>query len=326
MNRLPFFDNARLILIFLVVFGHMIQPFATDSQLINSIYAFIYIFHMPMFILLAGFFAKGIGEPKYILKLAKNLLLPYFIFQVIYTGLYLLLGREDVYVGILKPQWAMWFLVSLFSWHILLILFKRFPAYVGIPLTVLIGISVGYVDLSSFGLSLSRTIVFFPFFLAGYYMNKEHVVMLKTKGLRIIGLIFAVVLFVFIYSSINIDVSLDTDWLTGAIAYRSLEAEISGSLMRLIIYVLATLLIIFMIAWIPDKNYGYLTKLGQNTLYVYLLHGFIIQPLREFDVLWYDRWYETFIFVIFSALIVLVLSSKPVVTLTRPLVELKWKK
>ncbi|CEA02874.1 hypothetical protein BN1048_01881 [Jeotgalicoccus saudimassiliensis] len=43
MSRMPFFDNARLILIFLVVFGHMIQPFASDSQLINSIYAFIYI-------------------------------------------------------------------------------------------------------------------------------------------------------------------------------------------------------------------------------------------------------------------------------------------
>ena len=80
MNRMPFFDNARLILIFLVVFGHMIQPFATDSQLINSIYAFIYIFHMPMFIMLAGFFAKGIGKPKYILNLAKKLLLPYLIF------------------------------------------------------------------------------------------------------------------------------------------------------------------------------------------------------------------------------------------------------
>ena len=142
MNRIPFFDNARAILIFLVVFGHMIQPFASDSHLINSLYAIIYIFHMPMFILLAGFFAKGSGKPRYILKLAKNLLLPYLIFQLLYTGLYFILGREEWYKGILHPQWAMWFLLSLFGWHILLILFKRLPAVWGILISVAIGILV----------------------------------------------------------------------------------------------------------------------------------------------------------------------------------------
>ena len=326
MNRMPFFDNARLILIFLVVFGHMIQPFATDSQLINSIYAFIYIFHMPMFIMLAGFFAKGIGKPKYILNLAKKLLLPYLMFQGLYTVLYFLLGREEWYKGILHPQWAMWFLVSLFCWHILLVLFKRIPAAASILLAVFIGIAAGYVDLSAYGLSLSRTLVFFPFFLAGYFMTKENVQLIKTKALSIAGIIFMTALFAFIYLFINVDVTLDTDWLSGAVAYQRLEAEMSGGLMRLIIYILAVLLIISMIALIPSGDFGWLTKIGEKTLYVYLLHGFIIQPFREFEILWYNHWYETFWFVLLSALIVILLSSRPVVALTRPLVELKWKK
>lgn len=326
MNRIPFFDNARAILIFLVVFGHMIQPFASDSHLINSLYAIIYIFHMPMFILLAGFFAKGSGQPRYILKLAKNLLLPYLIFQLLYTGLYFILGREEWYKGILHPQWAMWFLLSLFGWHILLILFKRLPAVWGILISVAIGILVGYTDLIGYGLSMSRTLVFFPFFLAGYFLTKEHIQLIKTKGLKIVGLLFTLVLFAFIYITINVDVTLDTDWLSGAVAYRSLEAEISGGLMRLIIYILASCLIVVMIAWIPSKDYGYFTRLGEKTLYVYLLHGFIIQPLREFDIMWFDQWYELSYFIILSALIVCVLSSKPVVNLTRPLVEMKWKK
>ncbi len=325
MNRMPFFDNARVILIFLVVFGHLIQPFAVDSQLVNSIYAFIYIFHMPMFIMLAGFFAKGIGEPKYILNLAKKLLLPYLMFQGLYTLLYFLLGREEWYNGILHPQWAMWFLVSLFSWHILLVLFKKIPATLSILLAVLIGIAIGYIDLSGLGLSLSRTFVFFPFFLTGYFMTKEHVKLIKTRSISIAGIIFMLALFTFIYLFINVDVTLDTDWLSGAVAYRRLEAEISGGLMRLIIYILAALLIVSMIALIPSGDFGWLTKIGEKTLYVYLLHGFIIQPFREFDSLWDNHWYETFWLVLLSALIVIVLSSRPVVTLTRPLVELKWK-
>lgn len=325
MNRMPFFDNARAVLIFLVVFGHMIQPFASDSQLINSIYSLIYIFHMPMFILLAGFFAKGSGKPKYILKLAKNLLLPYLIFQVLYTGLYFIMGREGWYSGILHPQWAMWFLVSLFSWHMLLILFKKIPLVWSISISVFIGTFIGYIDLSDFGLSISRTLVFFPFFLAGYFLTKEHIQLIKTKGLKVVGLIFTIVLFAFIYTTINVDVTVDTAWLGGAVAYRSLEAEISGGLMRLIIYGLATCMIVVLIAWIPAKDYGYFTRLGEKTLFVYLLHGFIIQPMREYDIMWFDRWYEISYFIILSALVVMLLSSKPIVSLTRPLVELRWK-
>ena len=135
-----------------------------------------------------------------------------------------------------------------------------------------------------------------------------------------------IALFAFIYLFINVDVTLDTDWLSGAVAYQRLEAEISGGLMRLIIYILAALLIVSMIALIPSEDFGWLTKIGEKTLYVYLLHGFIIQPLREFEILWYNHWYETFWFVLLSALIVILLSSRPIVALAQPLVELKWKK
>src|SRR5699024_3470582 len=166
MKRMPFFDNARLILIFLVVFGHMIQPFGTDSQLIHSIYTFIYIFHMPMFIMLAGFFAKVIGKPKYILNLARKLLLPYLLFQGLYTLLSFLLGREDWYSGIQHPQWAMWFLVSLFNCHVLLVLFKRIPAVPGVLLAIFIGTVSSYFDLSAYGFSLSSPLVFFSVFLS----------------------------------------------------------------------------------------------------------------------------------------------------------------
>src|SRR5699024_12306773 len=77
-----------------------------------------------------------------------------------------------------------------------------------------------------------------------YFLTKEHIQLIKTKGLKIVGLLFTLVLFAFIYITINVDVTLDTDWLSGAAAYRSLEAEISGGLMRLIIYILASCLIV----------------------------------------------------------------------------------
>src|SRR5699024_7852784 len=83
--RNAYFDNANVLLIFLVVFGHMIQAFTGESSGIDTLYMWMYTFHMPAFIFLARFFAKGSGNKQYILKLAKKLLLPYIIFQILYT-------------------------------------------------------------------------------------------------------------------------------------------------------------------------------------------------------------------------------------------------
>ena len=44
-----FFDNARMILIFLVVFGHLLQPYTEESKYLSSLYLTIYSFHMPCF-------------------------------------------------------------------------------------------------------------------------------------------------------------------------------------------------------------------------------------------------------------------------------------
>lgn len=61
MQREAYFDNAKLLFIFLVVFGHLIQPLKSQIELVNVLYQWIYLFHMPVFVLASGFFAKG-GE------------------------------------------------------------------------------------------------------------------------------------------------------------------------------------------------------------------------------------------------------------------------
>jgi len=83
-NRDSYFDNAKFFLIFFVVFGHMIQSYIQDKESIFALYKTIYAFHMPAFILISGYFAKGLCSKGYIKNLAKKLLVPYLIFQGIY--------------------------------------------------------------------------------------------------------------------------------------------------------------------------------------------------------------------------------------------------
>src|SRR5699024_10610615 len=144
MKRKAYIDNARLILIFLFVFGHMIQLFIENSSHLITLYMWIYTFHMPAFIFIARFFARGYGTIGYIAKLAKKLLLPYLIFQLIYTGYYFFIGKDDWQTGIFEPHWSLWFLFRLFSWHLLLYWFKKLPPLVGLAITVQSGLIVGY--------------------------------------------------------------------------------------------------------------------------------------------------------------------------------------
>ncbi|WP_395966755.1 acyltransferase family protein, partial [Brevundimonas diminuta] len=56
--RIAVWDNARFLLIVLVVIGHAISTVRTDSQLGFALYAYIYLFHMPAMILLSGMFSR----------------------------------------------------------------------------------------------------------------------------------------------------------------------------------------------------------------------------------------------------------------------------
>lgn len=317
MKRFAYFDNAKLILIFLVVFGHMIQPFITDSKGIHTLYTWMYTFHMPAFIFLAGFFAKGSGNLNYIAKLAKKLIIPYIIFQVIYTAYYFMIGKSDWLTdSVFYPHWSLWFLFSLFCWHLLLILYKKIPAVAGIVLALSIGLLVGFADHVGHTFSLSRTFVFFPYFLAGYWVTKEQVMLVKKRAVKISALVFLAVIAVTIYYLPDIN----SGWLLASKSYSTLGLENFGVLARLLVYFTSTLMAISVMAWMPQKQMS-ITKLGTRTLYVYLLHGFIVQYFRHNNFFNADGLLELLGLAILSAFIVLILSSKFTLTIGQPLVE-----
>ena len=116
-QRDPYFDNAKFILIVLVVLGHFFTSYAFHNEMIGAIYKTIYSFHMPAFVLLSGLFAKGFYEKGYLTKITKRLILPYLIFQILYTIYYYFLYEHSSFsINLFAPQWSLWFLMSLFFW------------------------------------------------------------------------------------------------------------------------------------------------------------------------------------------------------------------
>lgn len=320
MQRDSFYDNARVGLIFLVVFGHLLQPYTDLSTGSQTLYSLIYTFHMPAFILISGFFAKGSSKPKYIKNLIKKLLLPYLIFQLIYTGYYYLLGKSNFQNDLFDPQWALWFLLSLFCWHLLLILFKKMPAFLSISIAIIIGLLIGYIDDVGSAFSLSRTFAFFPFFLTGYFLTKKHFVFLKKPTMRVITLFIVVIMFVLIYTLPD----FNSGWLLASKSYSHLGLPNAGVLARLLVYFTSSLMVMSFFSWVPSRKFSF-TYIGERTLYIYLLHGFIIQYIRKTDLLNLTHPAQILILIPLTIGIVYLLSHWRMKNLFSPLIELKVK-
>jgi len=316
-----YFDNAKFILIFFVVFGHLLQSFIEENEMVFTLYKVIYTFHMPAFILVSGFFARGIYDKGYIKKIAKKLIIPYLIFQIVYSVFYYFLYNESHFtMDPLNPHWSLWFLISLFFWHLMLLGFSRLKPHVGLPLAFMIGLGVGYVDWISNYLSLSRTFVFFPLFLLGYYLTKEQLHLLKKPVLQVIAIVpftIALVLF-YLYPDLNYQ------WLFGSKSYSALStAAPYGMFIRLGLYLLSTIMVFSFLAIVPRNKY-FFTNLGRNTLYVYLLHGFFIRFFRESSVTDYFSESENFfLLAMISLLLTLFLASGFAAALAQPFIELK---
>lgn len=326
-KREAYFDNARFILIVFVVFGHVIQPIFEESAMLLSLYTTIYLFHMAGFILISGYFAKGFRRPGYLFKIAKKTLPTFIVFQIVYTIVQVTakssMGKETTVdlQFLLSPRFTLWFLLSLFSWNLLLFLFARFRWWT-ILIAFAVGITIGFININTF-LSITRTFVFFPFFLLGFYLQPGFFQRLRRTSWRILGACLLGVFFIvfYFYTPEN-----HSDWLLGAYSYTYMGVgNLAGSLIRLIQYILMVLAIFSTLSLIPNKQFHF-TKLGTRTLYIYLLHGIVIQAIRNFvpENVYMGLSNHLILIVLFTLIIVYVLGSSWVQKITRPVIEVNF--
>ncbi|GER65842.1 putative membrane-bound acyltransferase YkrP [Weizmannia acidilactici] len=323
-QRSSYFDNAKFILIYLVVLGHLISPFKSQDNFLFTLYTVIFLFHMPAFILISGYFSKGYKKKGHLLKSFKKILVPYFIFQSIYSIYYYCTGEESkLTFNYLEPHWTLWFLLSLFFCNLLLHLFARFR-WAGLAAASVIGIGIGYWDDAGSYLSLSRTFVFFPYFLLGHLLEPQHLQKIRNipHG-SVIGI------FILSAALLAAGFSFPKDavpWLLGDTSYAGMGAEHwFDGLIRLGQYGLTIIVILGFFLLIPSKGYKW-TNIGERTLYVYLLHGFIIKTMEVFasdNVLeWLAGNYLLLIAVPLG--ICLFLGSYYIRKFTKPIIELRF--
>lgn len=80
--RDPYLDIVKGMLILFVVFGHMLE--SGYGAMGNTLYHFIYSFHMPLFIFISGYLTKSVQSPKDFFLRNNKLLETFVIFQVVF--------------------------------------------------------------------------------------------------------------------------------------------------------------------------------------------------------------------------------------------------
>lgn len=303
------FDNIKALLIFLVVFGHIIEPLR-DIQIFKVLYFIIYSFHMPLFIFLAGFFAKPTT------KGLKNTFLILIKYEVIYAICYILLfaGSSDMSSSIdllgiisyvLQPIWVLWFLLSLMSWRLLLIAYERYPLTIIVIIAAII--TFNFIPFNFRILSLGRTLTFFPYFLLGYLAKKnkfnfQRIELNRTFTLYIVGLLL---LFWTLYS-----VSISSELLYGAASFNDYTYNlIELTLFKLNTYLVAISAGIIIFNLVPKREL-WISQIGEKTLPIFIWHPIIIWILIRFNFFEQIRTFSSL-----ASLIILILLSS-FITLT----------
>lgn len=270
--RNPWIDNARFVLIVLVVFGHSLEPLlGSGHPTVEAAYRFIYLFHMPAFAALSGAVASTGLDASTLRKIVFRLLLPYLVFQ----GLYTLAAMssnwpDDGPGGIATPYWLLWYLPSLACWRLMLPFFARLRFR--IVLAVSLALAAGWAGDLGYYLSLSRILVFFPFFLLGWRFVPAWREQSRMLPVRVGAIITLLALLALSFTS-----HPDPHWLYGSYGYSDLDVSaLVGVGLRALQLAGACLAGLAVLALIP-RRHTHISALGQGSLSAYLLHGFVIK-------------------------------------------------
>ncbi len=274
MNRNYKFDNIKVLLIFLVVFGHLIEK-NLSGESTSTIYFLIYTMHMPVFVFISGYFSNP-QKFRYFQFFGI-----YLIYQIISLLLYstidsspIVMGGSTIFNLIVYPRWTLWYPLSLIGMNLVLKFTEnqKWTIYI----LLIFSLFYGLFDINWSFFSMGRTIGFLPYFYLGYRLRRldfEQVIdRITTKYV----IIYLPVILLTIYLLMFF---VPANFLYFSRSYASLNIGLGvGIVVRVITYIIGIYWILFVFKLMPNKKMP-LSKIGLNTLSIYLYHSIAIKLL-----------------------------------------------
>ena len=197
----------------------------------------------------------------------------YVLVQLFYTSLnYAYVQDKTVKFILFWPHWTLWYLMAMILWYIL-------SDYVNdkkkwLIVSIIVGLYIG-VDTSVSGYaSISRVIVYLPYFVAGMMFKTENIKKIKKEKWKI--LIMAIIILVSLYLLKDY---LEADYFFENSGYSEVGDNTLGFFIRLYHYAGSVITILAVMVFMPDKEYK-LSMIGANSLIMYIIHAAVIKVFQ----------------------------------------------
>lgn len=274
-------DTIKGLLIILVIMGHFIEECPEHSGFLNEgFHTFIYIFHIPLFVFISGYFSSIKKDFSSLILSMKSIFKAVIIFHLLsWLYIYAYNVQPLNLARIITPYWTLWYLVSLIFWRLLLqfspkILLDNPKRY--IVLAFCVAAVCGFMIYGRI-FSIQRTINFFPFFLMGYFVKQGKIkITLWNKYVS-----FAIIFTVLVLALANI-VPADTwNLVRGADHYWL--PNLSGKIYILALSILTTISLYNIAIPIPLLSF-----IGRDSLLYYTFHGLLLKCVFVPIIIRYD--------------------------------------
>ncbi len=316
-----FWDNFRGILIWTIPISHFTMSggaYARDS-LSGIIYITINVSVMQAFVFLSGYFSK---KPARARETAfKTFLFPYLLLVPMFYGVrYYFLGNANL--SWIEVPFALWYLVALFFYRFFLVDMIRFK-YI-LPLSIVLYFAAGQIPWLDSTLAGGRVVSYLPFFLLGYYCQKEHIEKIQSIKLLPTVLLGIFVITASVVLAYFVPIPSDFYLLKRDAGFIGIEWW-ADLLMRVVDFILPALWIVFLLNIVP-KGKSYLTYVGITTMPIYILHLVVRYWVRDTGfpdgnmIVYYGC------ILGLASLCVVVFSSKPVAKVYDGFFELTYTK
>lgn len=277
MKRDIYWDSLKYILIFLVVYGHVIRHYTTGSPFNMATYNFIFMFHMPLFIFVSGRFSHIRDRQRYkkgIIRLFET----FIIFQIIRTAIPLLHGGKLTSDCFTTPNWILWYLVALIYWRLMVYFIpekwlkhrKRIVA-----ISICISLLAGFIPIGH-PFVVQRTLAFLPFFVIGYYSKDFDIKSHINKIPPIAAIVVLCAAFCILFFTMNINLSF-----VHHCSFPYWANDMSHTFLRFVarcVFIPSSLILCVMVMRIvPAKTT--LAKWGNATMFIYIYHSFAVNFL-----------------------------------------------
>lgn len=307
-KRIFLFDNLKFFLILTVVIGHFIAYITKSSHMMSGLFLFIYSFHMPFFIYLAGLFHSNHN----IKNRCVSFIAIGFSMKILFA-LCRIVFLHKAFFSLLADPDVPWFMFTMAMFTATSYFLRDFNTSNLFILFTLLACFSGYDKSLGDYLYLSRFIVFYPFYLLGQMTNKEKVLSITQRPvLKIIGAICIIGWGILCMTQTG-HLSFLLTLFTGKHSFASNEIfAFYGPIYRALCMAITIIAGFCLMCIFPNKKLPFITKAGSRTLQVFFWHYPFIYFLTGIhaDKLLSDSAPGKIIWLLISILLTLLLSTR----------------